>query len=132
MLPLDFWHETFEISSLSKFSSFLDGFKVPAVSCIGSAAKKGKHVKNCSAEGGWSVRKQWRQPHLLDMNVKGVSCQYKEDGVWHSWDLFAMQKYDVVSAGMGALTVTSYFVWRGQEPMTALSITLAATVTALV
>lgn len=33
---------------------------------------------------------------------------------------------------MGALTVTSYFVWRGQEPVTALSITLAATVTALV
>ena len=51
----------------------------------------------------------------------------------HVWiDLPALQKYDVVSAGMGALTVTSYFVWRGQEPVTALSITLSATVTALV
>ena len=43
-----------------------------------------------------------------------------------------MQKYDVPSAGVGALTVTSYCVWRGQDPVTALSITLAATVAALV
>lgn len=44
----------------------------------------------------------------------------------------ALQKYDVVSAGVGALTVTSYCVWRGQDPWTALSITFAATVAALV
>jgi hypothetical protein len=43
-----------------------------------------------------------------------------------------MQKYDVGSAGVGALTVTSYCVWKGQDPITALSITLAATVVALV
>jgi len=43
-----------------------------------------------------------------------------------------LQKYDVPSAGVGALTVTSYCVWRGQDPVTALSITLAATVAALV
>lgn len=33
---------------------------------------------------------------------------------------------------MGALAVTSYCVWRGQDPLTALSITAAATVTAVV
>lgn len=43
-----------------------------------------------------------------------------------------VQKYDVASAGMGALTVTGYCVWRGQDPWTALTITLAATVAALV
>ena len=43
-----------------------------------------------------------------------------------------LQRYDVTSASVGALTVTSYCVWRGQDPATALSITLAATVAALV
>lgn len=43
-----------------------------------------------------------------------------------------LQKYDVTSASVGALTVTSYCVWKGQDPFTALSITLAATVAALV
>ena len=40
--------------------------------------------------------------------------------------------YDFLSAGMGALAVTSYCVWRGQDPLTALSITAASTITALV
>ena len=44
----------------------------------------------------------------------------------------ALQKYDVTSAGVGALSVTCYCVWRGQDPATALSITLAATIAALV
>ncbi|KAK9824646.1 hypothetical protein WJX72_012032 [[Myrmecia] bisecta] len=43
------------------------------------------------------------------------------------------QKYDVVSSGLGALAVTSFCVYRcGQDPATALSITAASTVTALV
>lgn len=41
-------------------------------------------------------------------------------------------EFDFLSAGMGALAVTSYCVWRGQDPLTALSITAAATVTAVV
>ena len=40
--------------------------------------------------------------------------------------------YDLVSAGAGALACTSFFVAQGQDPWTALSITAAATVTALV
>ena len=48
------------------------------------------------------------------------------------FDVACLQKYDVTSASVGALTVTSYCVWRGQDPLTALSITLAATVAALV
>ena len=42
------------------------------------------------------------------------------------------ERYDFLSAGMGALAVTSYCVWRGQDPVTALSITAASTVVALV
>ena len=48
----------------------------------------------------------------------------------HQQQRFA--SYDFLSAGMGALAVTSYCVWRGQDPLTALSITAASTVTALV
>ncbi len=43
------------------------------------------------------------------------------------------QRYDVVSTGLGALTVTGYCVYvHGQDPWTALSITFSATVFALV
>jgi len=61
-----------------------------------------------------------------------VSAQKATDnGLQRGVERF-FQKYDVTSAGVGALTVTSYCVWRGQDPSTALSITLAATVAALV
>jgi hypothetical protein len=43
-----------------------------------------------------------------------------------------LQRYDVVSTSVGALSVTSYCVWRGQDPWLALSITAASVVTALV
>lgn len=43
-----------------------------------------------------------------------------------------LTRYDFLSAGIGALCVTSYCVMRGQDPYTALSITAAATVAALV
>lgn len=44
-----------------------------------------------------------------------------------------MQRYDVVSTGMGAMIVTGYCVYgRGQDPWTALQITFSATVFALV
>lgn len=42
------------------------------------------------------------------------------------------QRYDVVSAGMGSLVVTSICVKNGQDPFTALWITAASTVAALV
>lgn len=42
------------------------------------------------------------------------------------------QRYDVLSAGAGALACTSFCVAQGQDPWTALSITAAATVSALV
>lgn len=42
------------------------------------------------------------------------------------------QRYDVVSAGMGALVVTSVCVKNGQDPATAIWITLSSTVVALV
>jgi hypothetical protein len=41
------------------------------------------------------------------------------------------RRYDFPSAGLGALCVTGYCVMRGQDPFTALSITAAATVVAL-
>lgn len=43
-----------------------------------------------------------------------------------------LQKYDVLSCGMGALACTSFFVYNGQDPGTALSITLMATISGLV
>ena len=43
-----------------------------------------------------------------------------------------MQKYDVLSCGLGALACTSFFVYNGQDPGTALSITLMATISGLV
>ena len=43
-----------------------------------------------------------------------------------------MAKYDFVSAGMGALLVTGYCAMRGQDVGTALWITVASTVTAVV
>ena len=42
------------------------------------------------------------------------------------------QKYDVLSCGLGALACTSLFVYNGQDPGTALSITLMATISGLV
>ena len=42
------------------------------------------------------------------------------------------QRYDFGSAAVGALAVTTVAVARGQDPLTAASITAAATVTALV
>jgi len=58
----------------------------------------------------------------LDLNQKNPKLQKQE----------RFASYDFLSAGMGALAVTSYCVWRGQDPLTALSITAASTVTALV
>ena len=43
-----------------------------------------------------------------------------------------VQKYDVLSAMMGSLVVTTYFVARGQDPIQALTLTAASTVMALV
>ena len=42
------------------------------------------------------------------------------------------QQHDVLSAGVGSLAVTTFCVLKGQDPATALSITAAATVAALV
>lgn len=42
------------------------------------------------------------------------------------------KRYDVVSTGMGALAVTGYCFYRGQDFGTALSITVFSTVVALV
>lgn len=42
-----------------------------------------------------------------------------------------LQKYDFLSAGLGALAVTTFCVARGQDPVTALWITGASTVVAL-
>lgn len=42
-----------------------------------------------------------------------------------------VQRYDFASAGLGALAVTTFCVARGQDPATALSITAASTVVAL-
>lgn len=42
------------------------------------------------------------------------------------------RKYDFVSAGLGALCVTTFCVSRGQDPATAMWITAASTVVALV
>ena len=41
-------------------------------------------------------------------------------------------QYDIVSSGLGAMVCTSFFVSRGQDPWTALSITVASAVVALV
>ena len=46
--------------------------------------------------------------------------------------VLSVQRYDVLSTGIGALVVTSYFWAKGQDPWTALSITLSATAFALV
>ena len=43
-----------------------------------------------------------------------------------------LQKYDFLSCGLGALACTSFFVYNGQDPGTALSITLMATISGLV
>ena len=45
---------------------------------------------------------------------------------------YTVQKYDVLSCGMGALACTSFFVYNGQDTGTALSITLMATISGLV
>ena len=42
-----------------------------------------------------------------------------------------LERYDWVSAGMGALLGTSFFVSRGQNPSTALGIALVATIIAV-
>lgn len=43
-----------------------------------------------------------------------------------------LQRYDFLSTGLGALTVTGYCVARGQDPGLAASITVTATIVALV
>ena len=43
-----------------------------------------------------------------------------------------MQRYDVVSTGLGAVAVTGYCWSHGQDPWTAMSISVTATVVALV
>ncbi|CAL5225531.1 g8364 [Coccomyxa viridis] len=50
--------------------------------------------------------------------------------VQQQFDAF-FEKYDVLSCGMGALACTSFFVYNGQDPGTALSITLMATISGL-
>jgi len=51
--------------------------------------------------------------------------------VKQSCDKF-LHRYDFLSTGLGALSVTTYCVMRGQSPATAAGITLVATVVALV
>lgn len=43
-----------------------------------------------------------------------------------------LRRYDFLSAGLGALAVTTFCVARGQDPATAMWITGASTVVALV
>jgi hypothetical protein len=43
-----------------------------------------------------------------------------------------LQKYDFLSAMMGALVVTTYFVLRGQSPLFAAGLTLMSTLAAVV
>ncbi len=51
----------------------------------------------------------------------------------HVLPLPSLQRYDVLSTGVGALVVTSWCVYaHGQDPWTALSITATSTVVALV
>lgn len=55
------------------------------------------------------------------------------DSYVHILALPALQRYDVLSTGVGALVVTSWCVYaHGQDPWTALSITATSTVVALV
>lgn len=42
------------------------------------------------------------------------------------------ERYDFLSSGLGALACTGYCVHRGQDPIQALAITLAATISAVV
>lgn len=48
------------------------------------------------------------------------------------WCLLPSQRYDFLSTGMGALVVTGYCWSKGQDPFTALSITVSSTIVALV
>lgn len=43
-----------------------------------------------------------------------------------------MQRYDIASALIGALVVTTYFVAKGQDPLYAAGLTLMSTVAAVV
>jgi len=66
-------------------------------------------------------------PKNTDIKPMGTNMvqelQKSADTVFH--------RYDFVSAGMGALAVTSFCVARGQDPFLALSVTAASTVVAL-
>ena len=61
----------------------------------------------------------------------GGAVQQQAAGVRQQLDA-VLQRYDFVSAGLGALAVTGFCVARGQDPATALWITAASTVVALV
>lgn len=50
----------------------------------------------------------------------------------HTTSCSCSQRYDVVSTGMGALAVTGYCFYRGQDFGTAMSITFMSTIAALV
>ena len=73
----------------------------------------------------------WRDPTLragIQLSLGGSREQLSA----LKSSLTSTQKYDVLSCGMGALACTSFFVYNGQDPGTALSITLMATISGLV
>lgn len=76
-------------------------------------------------------------PLVSNRGRSGVIVNAMWDGsnnnndVEYSQMLKKLQKYDFVSAGVGALIVTSLCVMRGQDPGTALWITAASTVVAV-
>jgi tetrahydromethanopterin S-methyltransferase subunit G len=65
-----------------------------------------------------------------DSKPQPVSKAFDLDAVLDAVDKVA-QRYDWLSAGLGALAGTSYGVYRGQPVGQALGITLCATVVAL-
>ncbi len=67
-------------------------------------------------------------------DVRFCMCSFEQRnfGTLLKFPELLLQRYDVVSTSVGALSVTSYCVWRGQDPWLALSITAASVVTALV
>lgn len=77
-----------------------------------------------SRRGAVQARAEWRS----DTGKPATSLM---DRATQAADLF-FKRYDVLSCGVGALAVTTIFVARGQDPLTAAGITVGSTIVALV
>jgi hypothetical protein len=130
----------FDMTSPAVARRFLQA-TTAAMNCAAlSTSTAARQLFGSSTRGQLSQRRALQQPQRLRRSAVRASASPENKSQEQPASVFAdlernaslvLQRYDFLSAGLGALAVTTVCVARGQDAVTALWITGASTVVAL-